>query len=79
LAVYLFPTIWRSQTGCVSSKAKGKGCRREGERRLRNTLTTRADIVVTSLGGDEAVEEVYKVLFGGQEVSLISIRCFSEH
>jgi hypothetical protein len=28
----------------------------------------RADIVVTSLGSDEAVEEVYAELFGGQEV-----------
>lgn len=28
----------------------------------------RADIVVTSLGSDEAVEEVYGELFGGQEV-----------
>lgn len=32
-------------------------------------LTNRADIVVTSLSSDEAVEEVYKQLFGGQEVS----------
>jgi hypothetical protein len=35
---------------------------------VKRTLTYRADIVVTSLGGDEAVEEVYKDLFGGQEV-----------
>jgi hypothetical protein len=32
------------------------------------TADIRADIVVTSLGSDEAVEEVYAELFGGQEV-----------
>jgi hypothetical protein len=38
---------------------------------------TRADIVVTSLGSDEAVEEVYAELFGGQEVCTFLFRCDS--
>lgn len=33
-----------------------------------DTLTTRADLVITSLSSDEAVEEVYTKLFDGQEV-----------
>jgi hypothetical protein len=33
-------------------------------------LTIRADIVVTSLSSDEAVEEVYQDLFNGQEVCI---------
>jgi hypothetical protein len=37
----------------------------------------RADIVVTSLGSDEAVEEVYAELFGGQEVCTFLFRCYS--
>lgn len=40
---------------------------------------TRADIVVTSLGSDEAVEEVYAELFGGQEVCSFFFSIYISH
>jgi len=39
--------------------------------RRKNRIDTSADLILTSLGSDEAVEEVYGKLFKGQEVSFV--------